>query len=143
MASSIVTLSVIDAWKEGTTVDAIKAVQAEIETVAQSLDGVILLRFGNDEANRRNSVSEVYKDADALKAFINEGLKEGGPLPELLALVDQVPGTVLFQGPQAELDKLADVAEMFKNSDPVIEIVSFIRGDSPRAVIQPEIEHAA
>ena len=44
--------------------------------MAQSLDGVILLRFGNDEANRRNSVSEVYKDADALKAFINEGLAE-------------------------------------------------------------------
>ena len=81
MASSIVTVSVIDAWKEGTTVDAIKAVQAEIETVAQSLDGVILLRFGNDEANRMNSVSEVYKDADAFNAFLNEGLKEDAPCP--------------------------------------------------------------
>ena len=121
MASSIVTVSVIDAWKEGTTVDAIQAVQAKIETVAQSLDGVILLRFGNDEANRRNSLSEVYKDADAFKAFLNEGSKEGGPLPELLALVDQVPGTVLVQGPQAELDKLADVAEMFKATLFVVE----------------------
>ena len=120
MASSIVTLSVIDAWKEGTTVEAIKAVQAKIEAVAQSLDGVILLRFGNDEANRRNSVSEVYKDADAFKA-INEGLKEGGPLHELFTLVDQVPGTVLFQGPQAELDKLADLAETFKATQFVVE----------------------
>ena len=101
--------------------DAIKAVQAKIEAVAQSLDGVILLRFGNDEANRRNSVSEGYKDADAFKAFLHEGLKEGGPLPELLALVDQVPGTVLFQGPQAELDKLADVAAMFKATLFVVE----------------------
>ena len=121
MASSIVTVSVIDAWKEGTTVDAIKTVEAKFEAVAQSLDGVILLRFGNDEANRRNSVSEVYKDADAFKAFLHEGLKEGGPLPELLALVDQVPGTVLFQGPQAELDKLADVAAMFKATLFVVE----------------------
>jgi UDP-N-acetylglucosamine acyltransferase len=40
-------------------------------------------------------------------------------------------------------ERVEDVAEMFKNSDPVIEIVSFIRGDSPRAVIQPEIKHAA
>ena len=121
MASSIVTVSVIDAWKEGTTVDAIKAVQAKIKVVTQSLDGVLLLRFGNDEANRRNSVSEVYKDADAFKAFLHEGLKKGGPLPELLALVDQVPGTVLFQGPQAELDKLADVAAMFKATLFVVE----------------------
>ena len=50
--------------------DAIKTVQAKFEAVAQSLDGVILLRFGNDEANRRNSVSEVYKDADAFKTFL-------------------------------------------------------------------------
>ena len=121
MASSIVTVSVIDAWKEGTTVDALKAVQAKIEAVAESLDGVVLLRFGNDEANRKNSVSEVYKDADAFKALLNEGLKEGGPLPELLALVDQVPGTVLFQGPQAELDKLADVAAMLKATLFVVE----------------------
>ena len=40
-------------------------------------------------------------------------------------------------------ERVDDVAEMFKNSDPVMEIVSFIRGDSSRAVIQPEIEHAA
>ena len=52
--------------------DAIKAVQAKIKAVTQSLDGVLLLRFGNDEANRRNSVSEVYRDADAFKAFLNE-----------------------------------------------------------------------
>ena len=121
MASSIVTVSVIEAWKEGTTVDAIKTVEAKFEAVAQSLDGVILLRFGNDEANRRNSVSEVYKDADAFKTFLSEVGKEGGPLPELLALVDQVPGTVLFQGPQAELDKIADVAEMFKATLCVVE----------------------
>ena len=121
MASSIVTVSVIEAWKEGTTVDAIKTVEAKFEAVAQSLDGVILLRFGNDEANRRNSVSEVYKDADAFKTFLSEVGKEGGPLPELLALVDQVPGTVLFQGPQAELDKLADVAAMFKATLFVVE----------------------
>ena len=121
MASSIVTLSVIDAWKEGAPVDAITAVQAKSEAGAQSCDGVILLRFGNDEANRRNSVSEVYKDADALKAFINECLKEGGPLHERFALVDQVPGTVLYQGPQAELDKLADLAETFKATQFVVE----------------------
>jgi hypothetical protein len=66
-------------------------------------------------------VSEVYKDADAFKAFINECLKEGGPLHELFALVDQVPGTVLFQGPQAELDKLADLAETFKATQFVVE----------------------
>ncbi len=40
-------------------------------------------------------------------------------------------------------ERVEDVAEMFKSSDPVMEIVSFIRGDSSRAVIQPEIEHAA
>ena len=66
-------------------------------------------------------MSEVYKDADALKAFINEGLNEGGPLHELYTLVDQVPGTVLFQGPQAELDKLADLAETFKATQFVVE----------------------
>jgi len=42
-------------------VDAIKAVQAKIKAVTQSLDGVLLLRFGNDEANQRNAVSEVYR----------------------------------------------------------------------------------
>jgi len=46
MASSIVTVSVIEAWKEGTTVDAIKTVEAKFEAVAQSLDGVILLDRG-------------------------------------------------------------------------------------------------
>ena len=91
MASSIVMVSVIDAWKERTTVDAIKAVQAKIEAVAQSLDGVILLRFGNDEANRRNSVSEVYKDADAFKAFLNEGLK--GRRPPVRAFRTRRPGS--------------------------------------------------
>lgn len=40
-------------------------------------------------------------------------------------------------------ERVEDVAEMFKNSDPVMEIVSFIRDDSSRAVVQPEIEHAA
>ena len=103
-SSIIVTVSVIDAWKEGTTVDAIKAVQAKIEAVARSLDDVILLRFGNGEVNRRNSASEAYKDADSFKAF----LKEGGPLPEFLARVDQAPGTVLCQGPQAELEDIYD-----------------------------------
>ena len=34
--------------------DAIKTVQAKIEALAQLLDGVILLRFGKDEAKRRN-----------------------------------------------------------------------------------------
>ncbi len=81
MASSIVTASIIDAWKEGTTVDAIKAVQAKIEIVAQSLDVVIHLRFGNDEANRRNSVSEAYKDADAFKTFLLEVGKEAVRCP--------------------------------------------------------------
>ena len=41
--------------------DAIKAVQAKIKAVTQSLDGVLLLRFGNVEANQRNAVSEVYR----------------------------------------------------------------------------------
>ena len=34
--------------------DAIKAVQAKIEALAKLLDGVILPRFGKDEAKRRN-----------------------------------------------------------------------------------------
>ena len=59
-------------------------------------------------------MSEVYKDANAFKAF----LKEGDSLPELLALVDQVPGT---EGPQTELEKLADVADMFKATLFVVE----------------------
>jgi len=40
-------------------------------------------------------------------------------------------------------ERVEDVAKMFLDNEPVMEIVSFIRKDSSRSVCQPEIEHAA
>ncbi len=50
---------------------------------------------------------------------------------------------LLFAQEGTLCERVEDVAETYKDSDPVMEIVSFIRCDSSRAVIQPEIEHAA
>ena len=50
---------------------------------------------------------------------------------------------LLFAREGTLCERVEDVAETYKDSEPVMEIVSFIRRDSSRAVIQPEIEHAA
>jgi len=40
-------------------------------------------------------------------------------------------------------ERLADVAELFHDTEPVMEIVDFIRADSSRPICQPSLEHAA
>jgi len=40
-------------------------------------------------------------------------------------------------------ERLDDVAELFHDTEPVMEIVNFIRADSSRPICQPALEHAA
>ena len=46
-----------------------------------------------------------------------------------------------YEGTMAE--RLEDVAELFQDNEPVMEIVNFIRVDSSRAICQPNLEDAA
>ena len=112
-SSTIVTVSVQDAWKDGVSMEAIRAVQLKFEKVANSIPGVLFFRFGNNEDKRVNAITEVYANADAFLSFLDTVQAEGGPLPELFAVADQVPGSVLIQAPQSELNKLADVVAAF------------------------------
>lgn len=40
-------------------------------------------------------------------------------------------------------ERLEDVAEMYKDNEPVMDIIDFIRMDSSRSVCQPDVENAA
>ena len=40
-------------------------------------------------------------------------------------------------------ERLTDVAELFSDNEPIMEIVNFIRADSSRAICQPQLEDAA
>jgi hypothetical protein len=40
-------------------------------------------------------------------------------------------------------ERLADVADLFSQNEPVMEIVNFIGEDSQRAICQPHLEDAA
>lgn len=50
---------------------------------------------------------------------------------------------VLFAQEGTMSERIADVAEMFKDVEPVMEIVDFIRADSSRAICQPKLDDAA
>ncbi len=50
---------------------------------------------------------------------------------------------LLFAQEGTFAERLADVAEMFKDNEPVMEIVNFIRVDSSRAICQPALDDAA
>ena len=40
-------------------------------------------------------------------------------------------------------ERLQDVAEVFHDNEPVMEIVNFIRADASRAICQPALDDAA
>ena len=50
---------------------------------------------------------------------------------------------LLFAQEGTMAERLEDVAEMYKDNNAVMEIVSFIRSDSSRAICQPKSEHGA
>lgn len=50
---------------------------------------------------------------------------------------------VLFSHEGTMAERLTDVAEMFKDVEPVMEIVSFIGTDSSRSICQPKLDDAA
>lgn len=50
---------------------------------------------------------------------------------------------LLFAQEGTMAERLADVAELFHDIEPVMEIVDFIRADSSRAICQPNLEDAA
>ena len=50
---------------------------------------------------------------------------------------------LLFAQEGTMAERLADVAELFSDNEPVMEIVDFIRGQSNRAICQPGLDHAA
>ena len=50
---------------------------------------------------------------------------------------------LLFAAEGTMTERLDDVAELFRDNEPVMEIVDFIRADSSRAVCQPGLEDAA
>ncbi|TCS64165.1 acyl-ACP--UDP-N-acetylglucosamine O-acyltransferase [Varunaivibrio sulfuroxidans] len=50
---------------------------------------------------------------------------------------------VLFAQEGTMSERIADVAEMFKDVEPVMEIVDFIRADSSRAICRPKLDDAA
>ena len=50
---------------------------------------------------------------------------------------------LLFAPEGTMVERLNDVADTFKDNEPVMEIVNFIRADSTRAICQPSLEDAA
>ena len=50
---------------------------------------------------------------------------------------------LLFAPEGTMTERLDDVAELFRDNEPVMEIVDFIRADSSRAICQPGLEDAA
>lgn len=50
---------------------------------------------------------------------------------------------LLFAPEGTMAERLRDVADSFKDNEPVMEIVNFIRADSARAICQPSLEDAA
>lgn len=50
---------------------------------------------------------------------------------------------LLFAPEGTMAERLKDVAEIFKDNEPVMEIVNFIRADSTRSICQPSLEDAA
>lgn len=50
---------------------------------------------------------------------------------------------LLFAHEGTMAERLEDVAEMYKDNNAVMDIVSFIRSDSSRAICQPKSEHGA
>jgi UDP-N-acetylglucosamine acyltransferase len=50
---------------------------------------------------------------------------------------------LLFAPEGTMAERVVDVAEVFKDNEPVMEIVNFIRADSSRAICQPALEDAA
>lgn len=50
---------------------------------------------------------------------------------------------LLFAQEGTMSERIEDVAELFADNEPVMEIVDFIRGDSTRAICQPLLEDAA
>lgn len=49
---------------------------------------------------------------------------------------------LLFAEEGTMVERMLDVAEMYKDNDAVMEIVEFIRSDSSRSICQPTAEHA-
>jgi len=70
------------------------------------------------------------------------GLKRRGFTREVIHTL-RTAYRLLFAQEGTLSERVDDVAEMFNENEPVMEIVAFIREDSSRAVCQPEIEHAA
>ncbi|MBT4770045.1 MAG: acyl-ACP--UDP-N-acetylglucosamine O-acyltransferase [Rhodospirillaceae bacterium] len=70
------------------------------------------------------------------------GLKRRGFTREIIHTL-RTAYRLLFAQEGTLSERVDDVAEMFNQNEPVMEIVAFIREDSSRAVCQPEIEHAA
>lgn len=50
---------------------------------------------------------------------------------------------LLFAQEGTVAERLADVAEIYRDNEPVMDIVNFIRFDSSRAVCQPKVDRAA
>jgi len=50
---------------------------------------------------------------------------------------------LLFAQEGTMVERLDDVAEMYKDNSAVMDIVDFIRSDSSRAICQPNVEHGA
>lgn len=50
---------------------------------------------------------------------------------------------LLFAQEGTMAERLADVMDMYRGSEPVMDIVNFIRSDSSRAVCQPKVDRAA
>jgi UDP-N-acetylglucosamine acyltransferase len=50
---------------------------------------------------------------------------------------------LLFAQEGTMAERLADVAGLYNNSSPVMDLIDFIRADSARAICQPKTDHAA
>ncbi len=70
------------------------------------------------------------------------GLKRRGFSREVIHTL-RTAYRLLFAQEGTLSERVDDVAEMYHENEPVMEIVAFVRKDSSRAVCQPEIEHAA
>merc|ERR1712216_108554 len=102
----------------GKTLEEVAAALKKTQEVAMTVDGVICFQYAIDEANRKNQVTEVYRDASVIGGFfaaMGDPAKDPTcPLAKLGAVTNNPPGSVTACGPKAQVEAAAGALEQFK-----------------------------
>merc|ERR1712216_602399 len=111
-------MTVTNVWNEGKTLEEVAAALKKTQEVAMTVDGVLCFQYAIDEANRKNQVTEIYRDASVIGGFfaaMGDPAKDPTcPLAKLGAVTNNPPGSVTACGPKAQVEAAAGALEQFK-----------------------------